>query len=200
MKQLGEQPSGATPLAEEDLAGLRQSWITTQAELNKAEAQNVLRGRVWAFRRRGAFWYLDAGQIRALHKRMFSDVWDWAGQFRLRETNLGVNFHDIGVYLHGLCEDVKAQIGDRTMLAHPADELAIRFHHRLVCIHPFRNGNGRHSRLATDLLVRDLDRPQFTWGGVDLNSASAIRSSYLSALRTADRDGDFTDLLAFARR
>lgn len=130
---------------------------------------------------------------------MFADVWEWAGQFRLRETNLGVNFHDISVYLHDLCEDVKAQVGDRTKLAYPADELAARFHHRLVSIHPFRNGNGRHSRLATDLLVRNLDQPPFTWGGAELSSSSATRSSYLSALRRADRDNDFTDLLAFAR-
>ncbi|MEO7262042.1 MAG: mobile mystery protein B [Jatrophihabitantaceae bacterium] len=200
MNQLSEQPSGATPLTDDDLVGLRQTWITTQAELNMAEAENVLRGRIWAFRRRGAFWYLDTSHIRSLHRRMFADVWDWAGQLRLRETNIGVNFHDIGAYLHNLCEDVKAQVGSGATLAYPADELAVRFHHRLVAVHPFRNGNGRHSRLVTDLLVRNLDRPPFSWGGIDLASASDTRSDYLSALRTADRHNDFTDLLAFARR
>jgi Fic family protein len=80
------------------------------------------------------------------------------------------------------------------------DELAVRFHHRLVSIHPFPNGNGRHARLATDLLVHDLDQPAFSWGrGIDLTSPSETRSQYLRALRTADRDLDYSLLREFAR-
>jgi Fic-DOC domain mobile mystery protein B len=153
------QPDGATPLTAEDVEGLKPPWVSTQAELNQAEAENILRGRLWASRaRRPPFWYLRDAGPKDLHQRMFGDVWAWAGQLRQRETNIGLDPHQIPVAVRDLCEDTAAQIGSGSKLAYPADELAVRFHHRLVLIHPFRNGNGRHARLATDLLVADLGR------------------------------------------
>jgi Fic-DOC domain mobile mystery protein B len=197
--QLEEQPAGATPLSAEDLTGLKLSWVTTHGELNWAEADDILQGRSWAFRRRGSWWYLGSDQLQALHRRMFGDVWKWAGKLRLRDTNIGIDPYRITVALRDLCEDAIAQIGDGQNLAYPADELAVRFHHRLVLIHPFPNGNGRHSRLATDLLIRDLGRNPFSWGGTELTSASDARSRYLDALRAADRDLDVAPLLRFVR-
>ncbi len=197
---LDAQPAGATPLSEEDLYGLKLSWVSTQAELNEVEASNVLTGRGWAFRRRGRWWYLSTDQVCILHRRMFGDVWRWAGQLRRRESNIGVAPHDIAVSVRDLCDDVVAQIGDGIALAYPPDELAVRFHHRLVSIHPFPNGNGRHARLATDLLVDELGLVAFAWGnGTDLVSPSDTRLQYLRALRAADRDHDYRPLLEFAR-
>ena len=115
--------------------------------------------RLWASRaRRPPFWYLGDAGPKDLHQRMFGDVWTWgwAGQLRRRETNIGLDPQQIPVAVHDLCEDAVAQIGSGNKLAYPADELAVRFHHRLVHIHPFRNGCSRHARLATDLLVADL--------------------------------------------
>lgn len=146
MSGFNEQPEGATPLTHEDLQGLRLSWITAQGELNQAEAENVLRGRTWAFRRRPKFWYLADGGPELLHKQMFGDVWTWAGQMRRREANIGIAPFRISVELRNLREDTLAQIGDHAHVAYSPDELAMRFHHRLVAIHPFLNGNGRHSR------------------------------------------------------
>jgi len=201
MTVLDGQPEGATPLTAEDLDGLKPSWVSTQAELNQAEAENILRGRIWASRaRRPPFWYLSDTGLKGLHQRMFGDVWAWAGHMRQRETNIGIDPHQIPVALRGLCEDIVAQIGDGSHLAYPADELAVRFHHRLVFIHPFRNGNGRHARLATDLLVADLHAEPFTWGGTELISPTNLRSDYLTALRHADNNLDFTPLIEFARR
>jgi Fic-DOC domain mobile mystery protein B len=196
---LGADPPGATPLNEEDLAGLRLSWITTRDELNQAEADNIFQGRLWAFRRRGQFWYLEPDQLHQLHGRMFGEVWSWAGRQRRHETNIGIDPHQIPIALRNLCEDTKAQIGNGTTLAYPPDELAVRFHHRLVLIHPYPNGNGRHSRLATDLLVRDLRISEFSWGTDDITAGSDNRQRYLAALRTADSRHDFADLIAFAR-
>jgi Fic-DOC domain mobile mystery protein B len=193
------QPAGATPLSAEDLEDLKLSWITTLADLNLAEAENILRGRAWAFQRRGRAWYLTPDQLQRLHGRMLGDVWRWAGKLRLRETNIGIDPHSLPVSLRNLCDDTIAQISDGRRLAYPADELAVRFHHRLVSIHPFLNGNGRHSRVATDLLIRDLGQPPFSWGGFDLTPASETRAAYLHALRVADRNGDFEPLLTFAR-
>lgn len=195
------QPDGATPLTTEDVEGLKPSWVSSQAELNQAEAENILRGRLWASRaRRPPFWYLRDAGLKDLHQRMFGDVWAWAGQLRQRETNIGLDPHQIPVAMRDLCEDTTAQIGSGSKLAYPADELTVRFHHRLVLIHPFRNGNGRHARLATDLLVADLGAEPFTWGGAELTAPTDLRTDYLTALRHADTTLDFTPLIEFARR
>ncbi|MDQ2837992.1 MAG: mobile mystery protein B [Actinomycetota bacterium] len=201
MTPFGDQPDGATPLTTEDVQGLKPSWITTQGELNQAEAENILRGRLWASRtRRPSFWYLRDTGLQNLHRRLLGDVWSWAGALRKRETNIGIDPHQVPVALRSLCDDIEAQIGDGRNLAYPADELAIRFHHRLVLIHPFANGNGRHARLATDLLLIDLHVEPFTWGGAELTNPTNLRADYLTALRRADSTSDFTALLEFARR
>lgn len=199
--QFDEHPDGATPLTPEDVDGLKPSWITTQGELNQAEAENILRGRLWASRiSRPPFWYLRDAGLRDLHRHMFGEVWTWAGTLRRRETSIGIDPHQIPVALSNFCDDVLAQIGDGNNLAYPADELAVRFHHRLILIHPFPNGNGRHSRLATDLLITDLHVEPFTWGGLELTSPTDLRSDYLAALRHADNSSDFAALIEFARR
>jgi Fic-DOC domain mobile mystery protein B len=198
---LGEQPAGATPLDADSLEGLRLSWVSTQADLNEAEAANILTARGWAFRRRAArLWVLDPAALRELHRRMLADVWKWAGTFRLRETMIGIDPYRIPVATRDLCDDINAQLGDGTRTAYPLDEIAGRFHHRLVQIHPFPNGNGRHSRLATDLLVRDLGLAPFTWGGTgdDMVTATDTRRAYIAALRAAD-GGDIVPLLKFVR-
>jgi Fic-DOC domain mobile mystery protein B len=195
------QPDGATPLTDDDVRGLKLSWISTQAELNQAEAENILRGRLWASRiRRRPFWYLRDDRLQELHRRILGDVWDWAGKLRERETNIGIDPHHIRIQLRDLCDDTLAQTDEHTNLAYPVDELAVRFHHRLLLIHPFPNGNGRHSRLATDLLVADLGAEPLSWGGAQLTTDTDLRANYLSALRHADSNHDFAPLIAFARR
>ena len=98
-----------------------------------------------------------------------------------------------------LLADVLAQTSDPENLPWPADELAVRFHHRLVAIHPFPNGNGRHARLAADLLLELLGEPVFSWGSQNLNEDGASRAAYLDALQWADRELDYEPLLLFAR-
>ncbi len=131
---------------------------------------------------------------------MLGDVWTWAGKLRQRETNIGIDPHQIPVALRNFCDDTLAQIGDGIRLAYPAHELAVRFHHHLILIHPFANGNGRHSRLATDLLITDLHVEPLAWGGAELTSPTDLRADYLTALRRADSSSDFVALIEFARR
>ncbi len=199
MTELGRQAPDATPLDDEDLAGLRPSWVNTRGELNQVEADNIFQARLWAFRRRGRFWYLQPDQLNLLHRQMLGEVWSWAGKPRRRETSIGVDPHQIPIALRDLCDDTRVQIGDGTKLAYQPDELAVRFHHRLVVIHPYPNGNGRHSRLATDLLVRDLGIREFSWGTQDITAAGDSRKRYIAALRSADSSRDFTQLIEFAR-
>jgi Fic-DOC domain mobile mystery protein B len=187
-------PDG-TDLAPEEKVGLIPTWIVTRADLNRAEARNIATGLLWA--RRGRFDLLDRDGLATLHRRMFGDVWRWAGQFRRSEKNIGVpDWWRIPEHLQLLTGDITAQIEEQGL---PPDEIAVGFHHRLVAIHPFPNGNGRHSRLAADLLVERLGRPPFSWGGRGLGAPGEARAAYIAALRAADA-GDLAPLISFARK
>ncbi len=126
---------------------------------------------------------------------MLGDVWRWAGDFRHSERNLGIPFCEIPDALRLLLGDVKAWIEYKS---YPADEIAVRLHHRLVAIHPFPNGNGRHARLMADLLVLRLGAERFSWGRDNLRDAGKMRAQYIEALKAADHH-DYNPLLAFAR-
>ena len=199
---LFDEPPGATPLSEEDKEGLIPSWIALRSELNAVEREGITDARAWAFERHGPWTpaeLLSEATMSDLHKRMFGRVWKWAGDFRTRETNIGVPPYLIRSGLHDLLEDVRAQAADPTCLAWTADELAIRFHHWLVLVHAFPNGNGRHGRLAADLLVRNLGGDMFTWGGTSLDEPGTLRERYLAVLRIADRESEYRPLVEFAR-
>ncbi|RYE11199.1 MAG: mobile mystery protein B [Hyphomicrobiales bacterium] len=188
------QIEGATPLGPDDLRGLKQSSITTQGDLNLAEEANILAALTWTRRRRRAS-LLTRDFLLDLHRRMFGDVWDWAGQWRRRETNIGVAPSTVPMRTEALLQDAAYWVANTT---YQPDELAIRFHHQLVLIHPFPNGNGRHSRLMADLLAEQLAQLPFSWGGMSLVEAGDTRRAYIDALRHADR-GDIAPLLGFAR-
>lgn len=190
---LFEQDDAATPLAPEERQGLIPSYITLRRELNEAEQANILEAEQWTFaRRRDVF---SEQFLKTLHKRMFGRVWNWAGEFRKTERNIGVAPYRISTDLRQLLDDCRYWVGHGT---YPPDEIAARFHHRLVWIHPFANGNGRHARLATDLLLGGLGQPRFTWGRTSLVDASQTRQAYVAALRAAD-GRDIRPLLEFVR-
>jgi Fic-DOC domain mobile mystery protein B len=184
---------GATPLDPDELAGLIPGHIATQGELNEWEQQNIQVGDDWARKQRKDI--LSEDFLRQLHRRMFGETWRWAGEFRRSDKNIGVDWLHIGVELRKLLDDVRFQVEHGS---YPSDEIAVRFHHRLVAIHPFANGNGRHARLMADLLVERLGRPRFTWGSVNLVDAGETRQRYIAALQAADAH-DIAPLLAFAR-
>ncbi|MEX2271073.1 MAG: mobile mystery protein B [Vicinamibacterales bacterium] len=190
---LFEEPDDATPLTPDERKGLIPSDITYRRELNRAEQENIARAQDWALSRRRDL--LTEKFIKDLHRRMFGDVWRWAGTFRTSERNIGTTYYQIPMGLRDLFADAKAWIEHS---AHPRDEIAIRFHHRLVQIHPFPNGNGRHSRLMADLLIMHLGGERFTWGSANLQHAREVRKTYIEALKSAD-DHDLGPLLAFAR-
>jgi len=186
---------GDTPLSDDERKGLIPS-ISTQGELNEFEFHNILSGRRWALnpRRLGKSDVLSATFLLELHRRMFRATWRWAGKFRTTNKNFGVDPHRIATDVGALLGDTEYWIAHAT---HPADEIALRFHHRLVLIYPFPNGNGRHSRLMADVLVTKLGRPEFPWGA-NTGDPESIRQSYLKALRLADQ-ADNTALVTFAR-
>lgn len=183
----------ATPLEPEERRQLIPTYITTRAQLNEAEQIGITEADEWAFKRKRNV--LDEKFLLNLHKRMFGKVWKWAGTFRTTARNIGVDAYKIGVDLRTLLDDVRFWIDNNT---YPHDEIAVRFHHRLVWIHPFPNGNGRHARMVADLLAVSLGRPRFTWGSASIVTAAATRAQYVTALKAADAH-DVMPLLAFAR-
>ncbi|RPJ37955.1 MAG: mobile mystery protein B [Planctomycetaceae bacterium] len=190
-----QYPEGATPLSEDEFQGLIPGHIVTRGELDAWEALNIDRAQRWLNRVR--LWdVLSEPSVRLLHRKMFDETWTWAGQYRTTEKNLGVNVWQIQDEVPKLCADARYWIEHSIF---PQDEIGVRFHHRLVWIHPFPNGNGRHARLMADVLMqRVLGKPAFSWGGGPLEQVGELRKKYLDALHEAD-DGEFGLLLSFAR-
>jgi len=190
-----DYPDGATPLDPDEAEGVRLTHITTREELNPFEAENIRAGMEWAWRSRRKD-IVSESFIRLLHKKMFGNVWKWAGEFRQSNKNIGVPREMIGIELRHLCDDVNYWIEHDT---YPADELAARLHHRLVEIHPFPNGNGRHAReMANLLLEKKLSGTRFSWGGKEIANANDCRQHYIEALQAADK-GDYSPLFRFVR-
>lgn len=189
-----EYAPGATPLDPDEAEGLIPGHITTQGELNEWEQHNITTGMTWAYGRRNPD-LVSEKFLLDLHKRMFNQTWRWAGTFRRSDKNIGPPWHTVPVNLRQLLDDVRYQIDHQSF---PPDELVARFHHRLVLIHPFPNGNGRHARLIADLLIEKLGGQPFTWGGGSLEKAGDIRAHYIAALQAADQ-GNIDPLMAFSR-
>jgi Fic-DOC domain mobile mystery protein B len=175
---------GNTPIDDDDADGLRPSWVRTRSDLNDAEAANILEARR-AIRAPSLDDVLDDLWLRRLHERMFGDVWSWAGKYRRSDRNIGIDWTAISARVRALVDDCRTWVAaDDTRVC------AARFHHRLVAIHPFPNGNGRHSRAATDYLCSALELPPPTWGADTFEDTTDLRAAYLHSLRTADRDPD----------
>jgi Fic-DOC domain mobile mystery protein B len=190
-------PEDTTPLNPEESAGLELSYISNRNELNAAEAVNIDAGLRWAGRARSLEELLEARFLCELHRRMFGDVWKCAGDYRTTNMNIGIPWWQVETQVPEVLQDAAAWTGSGK-LAWPVDEIGARFHHRLVSIHPFPNGNGRHSRAAADLVLMALDVEPFSWGQENLADPGEVRSRYIPALQAADRH-DFGLLLKFVR-
>jgi len=184
---------GHTELPEDDREGLILSYIATRSDLFDAEQRNIT--AALRLKAPSTDVLLDDKYLRDLHQAMFGQVWKWAGRYRKRETNIGISPAQIATAARTLVDDTRTWV---EMETYGPDELAARFHHRLVQIHPFPNGNGRHGRIATDHLLRSMGEPGFTWGrNLDV-ATEELRRRYRRALERAD-GGQIDELLAFCR-
>lgn len=187
------QDDGGTELTEEEREGLIPSYITLRSELNEAEQANILEAEEWAFARKRDL--LEEKFLNNLHKRMYGNVWRWAGRYRTSGKNIGIDAYRIPTELRQLLDDCRYWIENGT---YEPDEIAVRFHHRIVSIHCYPNGNGRHARLAADLLLRSMGHERFSWGGENLVDVGETRGRYIAALQAADKH-DIGPLLEFVR-
>ena len=180
-----EYIDGQTPLDEDEKEGLLIKSITTREELDEFEQQNIERALQWTFNKKiKREQLLSEAFIKNLHKKMYGDVWKWAGKFRHSEKNIGVKSHKISSTLKQLLDDCSYWIDNNT---YSDEEIAIRFKHKLVSIHCFSNGNGRHSRLMADLIIEKLfSKPFFTWGGNNLVKKNSNRDKYILAVKMGD--------------
>ena len=191
-----EYAPGATPIDLDEALGLIPAHITTQADLNAWEEMNIVEGADW-MKRQKMIPDLDEGLVRELHSRMFNKTWLWACTFRKSAKSIGVDWPQIAVALKNLLDNTAYQVEHQTM---SNDEIAVRFHHQLVLIHAFPNGNGRHARLMADALIMNLGGDRFSWGAnMSLATPGVTRQNYLSALRAAD-NGHLESLMQFARQ
>jgi len=189
---------GQTPLSEEEKEGIKIKSITTRGELDELEQLNIEKAIEWILNKRfKQEKILSEEFIKSLHTKMFGDVWDWAGSFRRSDKNIGVNWTMIGMQLKMLLDDTKYWIDNKTF---SPDEIAIRFKHRLVSIHCFPNGNGRHSRIMADIIIESIFGLNiFTWSNSNLINANNTRKEYIDSIKKAD-DGIIEPLLKFARK
>ena len=181
---------GKTVLSSAEEDGLKLSYITTIRELDEVEQRNIAKGLLWL---NSSQWgnFLSESFVLKLHKKMFGDVWKWAGAFRKSNKNIGVDYWKITIELKVLCGDVEYWIKHQT---YSPIEMAARFHHRLVAIHPFPNGNGRFGRIFTDYLLIRNDLPKLNWGAHMIPDQR--RAHYILSLRAADQD-DYSKLVDF---
>ena len=193
---LGADPRGATPLEADDFDQLIPTDIATRAELNAAERDNIVDARIWAFTQQpitDVQQLFETPTVDEIHRRMFGDVWKWAGKRRTRATTIGVAPAQIVTHLKDALDDAKYWKDNA-----PFDpvETAVRIHHRLVFVHPYVNGNGRHARLVADLYLHLVNGSTLQWGP-DETEPSDSRAAYIAALRKAD-GGDYSQLITYA--
>ncbi|MFT4929352.1 MAG: Fic-DOC domain mobile mystery protein B [Phenylobacterium sp.] len=190
-KLTAELIDGATPLDPDEMAGLKFKHITVRQQLDELEQANIVQGMLW-LKKHNRQNYLTIDFTLALHKALFGQVWQWAGSFRTTEKNIGIDPLHICVALRNLLDDVTvwAQYN-----SYPPQEAILRFHHKLVQIHPFPNGNGRFSRIFADLIAQQVFQCRTVqWGGRALDKVSQVRMDYIKALRQADA-GDLEPLM-----
>ena len=192
-----EYINGQTPLDEDEKEGLLIPAIATRGELDEFEQQNIEHAIQWTLTRNFMKQKIFSESfIKDVHKRMYKDVWKWAGEFRKTNKNIGVDKWSISIELKKLLDDAIFWVENET---YTPDEIAIRFKHRLVSIHCFPNGNGRHSRLMADIIIENIfKKPVFTWGTANLTREGDARTEYIKAIKAADLE-DYSLLLAFAR-
>ena len=184
----------ATPI--NDISGLIPMHIHSQKELNEWEENNIIYAVKKYLTKRKKI-DITISWIKQIHKEMFDKTWEWAGVFRKNNFNLGVDYNQINIELKKLIDDIeywKSHSNSMNWF-----EQSVRIHYRLVKIHPFPNGNGRHARLVSDIFLFNNNLTLPTWPTEEMIKQTQIRKEYITALKQADK-GDISLLLKFTEK
>lgn len=187
------QVKGAT--YNDDISGLKldTSKQYTLQEVYLYEAKNITRATIKYFsktpdKKIAPFsfeWFL------ILHQEMFGDVWDWAGKLRQVELSIGVQAYLVSTELKKLVDDLAFWDEHKTF---SVIEISARLHHRAVQIHPFKNGNGRWSRMLANIYLKQNGLNPTKWNEDLLSKENPHRDDYIQALKFAD-DRDYSQLI-----
>jgi len=185
-----EDPDADMPLEADEIKALIPGHITSRAQLNNWQQENILAAKLWGFKGLTKIVITPAFIVK-LHEKMFYKTWTWAGKLRQQDNQRGEPWADIAQALTKLSEDSNCWLEEK---AYELEELLARLHYRLVAIQAFFDGNGRHGRLLTDLLYYKLARKQFDWGKTLNEKPLVIRQRYHEALQAAEQ-GNLSPLL-----
>ena len=194
-----EPKEGDTLLSPEELDDLIPKHITNRNQLDEVEQNNIEDAFQWLLSKKvDSIEHLISTDFQnELHKKMLGKVWKWAGKIRSRKTNIGVNHLQIEISRKQLYDDAIFWFQNETF---DPIELALRFHHRLVKIHCYPNGNGRHSRIIADLMLEKVFKAApLNWKGNDFVNINKFRTKYIAALKEADK-GNYVPLLECVER
>ena len=183
---------GQTPIDDNEKQALIPS-LNTLEELNVCEHENIIEARKWALNPRviGRYDVFDVNFLLKLHEKMLDKTWKWAGQLRTSGKNIGCDPYQIRTELKTLCDDANYWIEHQT---YSVEQLALVFHHQLVKIHLFPNGNGRHARLVSDCIIKKYaPAKKIDWQGKNFRSSEELRKNYILSLRKAD-SGSYLEL------
>jgi Fic-DOC domain mobile mystery protein B len=185
---------GDTPI--DDFSELLVKGIKTKRELAVVEAENIREAVVKYLAKRPTkrMARFDVTWLLQLHREMLGHVWAWAGKVRPGTVNIGVPQAQIEPGLHSLASDLASWTG----FGHDLLSQSTWLHHRAVQIHPFKNGNGRWSRLLANIWLKLNRHPLTVWPEQKIGSVSIVRGEYIKAVQAADA-GDYEPLLAMHR-
>ena len=62
--------------------------------------------------------------VKEIHKKMYGDVWKWAGKFRKSDKNIGISWPQISIELKNLIDDTNFWIKNKTF--EPEEIAALR--------------------------------------------------------------------------
>ena len=161
--------------------------ITDATELARAE-ERISKGKALKLFESAQFASLRAGSVDALlaiHRTLFSEIYDFAGKVRTVNIAKGSFRFAPAIYLAAALESIEK------MPQSTFDEIIEKYVEMNIA-HPFREGNGRATRIWLDLMLRRELGQVVDWSKVD-------KQDYLLAMeRSPIKDLEIKHLLKAA--
>jgi cell filamentation protein len=175
----GQFEPGSRGRVLKNLAGIR-----LKREMDALEAVKLAEATDWAIRHYSADHCFTAKDVCAMHRQWLGEVYPWAGRYRQVNIGKGGFAFAMAAQVPRLMEEfgrnelkryTPCVFDDRDKIV----EALATVHCELVLIHPFREGNGRLSRLLTTLMALQAGLPLLDFSGI----AGKARQAYFLAVQ-----------------